>query len=190
MRIHILGASGCGTTTLAAALAPRPGAAHLDTDDYFWESTEPPFQTPRPRGERQRLLARDLDAHAAWVLSGSLCGWGDVFIPRFERVVFLRVPTEVRLARLRERELARFGQAALAPGGAMHENHRAFLDWAAAYDDGDLTMRSLSRHREWLEKLPCPVLRLEGVLAVEAQVERLVALLTTDGAAGDRSDRL
>ncbi len=56
----------------------------------------------------------------------------------------------------------------------MHQNHREFLDWAAAYDAGDLTMRSLARHREWLGKLPCPVLRLQGPLTVEKQVERVI----------------
>jgi adenylate kinase family enzyme len=187
MRIHILGASGCGTTTLGMALAERLGVAHVDTDSYFWEPTRPPFQTPRPRAERQTLLAHELDAHAAWVLSGSLCGWGDVFIPRFDAVVFLRLSTEIRLARLRERELARFGEAALAPGGAMHENHREFLDWAAAYDDGDLSMRSLTRHREWLERLPCPVLRLEGVLDVDEEVGRVVASLAAGRMPEDRS---
>jgi adenylate kinase family enzyme len=190
MRIHILGASGCGTTTLGTALAERLEAPQLDTDDYFWEPSEPPFQTPRPRDERQAQLARDLDAHASWVLSGSLCGWGDVFIPRFDGVVFLRVTTEVRLARLRERELVRFGEAALSPGGAMHENHREFLDWAAAYDDGGLSMRSLARHREWLERLPCPVLRLEGVLAVDEQVERVVASLAAERMPEDPSGSL
>jgi adenylate kinase family enzyme len=185
MRIHILGASGSGTTTLGTALAGRLGAELLDTDDYFWEPTEPPFQRPRPRAKRQQRLARDLDARPSWILSGSLCGWGDVFIPRFEDVVFLRVPTEVRLARLRERELAQFGEAALAPGGAMHENHRTFLDWAAAYDEGDMTMRSLARHHEWLEGLPCPVLRLEGVLETRDAVERVLAWLGVEG--GDSS---
>ena len=190
MRLHILGASGCGTTTLGTALAERLGVVHLDTDDYFWEPSEPPFQAPRARPERQALLARDLDAQASWVLSGSLCGWGDVFIPRFEGVVFLQLSTEVRLARLRERELSHFGEAALAPGGAMHENHREFMDWAAAYDDGDLTMRSLMRHREWLERLPCPVLRFESALAVEEQVERVIASLATRRARRDHSDTL
>lgn len=175
MRLHVLGASGSGTSTLGAALAERLGTIHLDTDDYFWEPTDPPYQDPRPRAERQRLLARDLDAHPGWVLSGSLCGWGDVFMPRFETVVFLRVPTEVRLRRLRERERARFGAAALAPGGAMHENHAAFLAWAAAYDAGGTDMRSLARHVAWLERLACPVVRLEGVLDVAEQVGLVLA---------------
>jgi len=37
------------------------------------------------------------------VLSGSLCGWGDPLIPEFELIVFLVVPTAVRLQRVRAR---------------------------------------------------------------------------------------
>jgi adenylate kinase family enzyme len=43
MRVHIVGASGSGTTTLGKALAARAGCAHLDTDEFFWMPTEPPF---------------------------------------------------------------------------------------------------------------------------------------------------
>jgi adenylate kinase family enzyme len=172
-RIHILGASGSGTTTLGMTLSGRFGYAHLDTDDYFWEPTDPPFQGPRARHERQTMLAAAMDAHPRWVLSGSLCGWGDIFIPRFDLVIFLWVPTEIRCARLRERERHRFGTEALAPGGAMHDAHVAFMNWAAAYDEGGEDMRSRQRHETWLAALPCPCLRLEGLLAVEEQITRL-----------------
>jgi adenylate kinase family enzyme len=105
-RIHIFGASGSGTTTLAAALAAKHGHRHLDTDDFYWFGTDPPFRHVRPVGERLALLRRALADSPSWVLSGSLCGWGDPFIPEFDLVVFLVVPTEVRLARLRAREEA------------------------------------------------------------------------------------
>jgi hypothetical protein len=75
----------------------------------------------------------DLTAHDAWVVSGALCGWGDVAIPRFELVVFLWVPQEVRMERLHLREQARFGERIL-PGGDMYESSQAFLAWAASYD--------------------------------------------------------
>ena len=88
-RIHILGASGSGTTTLGRALAERLQCPHFDTDDYFWLPTDPPYTQQRERTERQQLLMDDLTAHDAWVVSGSLCGWGDVAIPLFELVVFL-----------------------------------------------------------------------------------------------------
>lgn len=35
------------------------------------------------------LLYLELNATPGWVLSGSVAGWGDVFIPRFDMVVFL-----------------------------------------------------------------------------------------------------
>jgi adenylate kinase family enzyme len=175
--IHILGASGSGTSTLGDALARSFGYIHLDTDDYFWEPTEPPFQQTRERQQRQALLGAALDAHPRWVLSGSLCGWGDIFIPRFDLVIFLCVPQEIRMARLKAREQRRFGKAALAPGGGMHAAHMSFLNWAAAYDEGGDDMRSRRRHEQWLASLPCPCIRLEGLLTVEEQVTRLEKVL-------------
>lgn len=172
-RIHIVGASGSGTTTLGTALAERLGAAHLDTDNYFWEPTDPPFQQPREREKRCALLAAAFDTHPRWVLSGSLCCWGDIFIPRFELVIFLLVPTEVRLTRLRDRERQRYGTEALAPGGPMHTTHVAFLKWAAAYDGGDNEIRSRQHHEQWLVRLPCPCLRLEGPLTPTEQLTRV-----------------
>ena len=176
-RIHILGASGSGTTTLGRALSKRFGYVQLDTDDYFWEPTDPPFQCPRDRHERQTLLVAALHAYPRWVLSGSLCGWGDLFIPRFDLVIFLWVPAEVRLARLRERERHRFGTEALTPGGARHDAHIAFINWAAAYDEGGEDMLSRRRHEQWLTALPCSCLRLEGALTIEEQVARVARVL-------------
>ena len=153
-RIHILGASGSGTTTLGSALAACLGCPHLDTDEYFWLPTDPPFQQARSRTDRQALLGAALARHEGWVLSGSLCGWGNLFMPLFDIVVFLWVPPAVRLARLAARERRRFGEAALAPGGAMHAPYTAFMAWAAAYDDGGLELRSRRLHEQWLRSLP------------------------------------
>jgi len=95
-------------------------------------------------------------------------------IPLFELVVFLWVPTDVRIARLRAREISAFGTEALAPGGSMHENHEKFIAWAGDYDSGGLEMRSLSRHQAWLARISCPVVRFDHELAVEFQVARIL----------------
>lgn len=100
-----------------------------------------------------------------------MVSWGDVFIERLDLVVFLTVPTEERMRRLRAREVARYGEAMLAAGGAMHEQHLAFADWAAAYDEGGLDMRSRARHEDWLGKITCPVIRLDGELPTTLQVQ-------------------
>jgi adenylate kinase family enzyme len=169
-RIHIVGASGSGTTSLAAALAARHGHRHLDTDDFFWLPSDPPFQTRRPRDARLTLLRAAVAESRGWVLSGSLCGWGDPLIPDFQLVIFVAVPATARMERLRARELKRHGHAALAPGGKLHEAHVAFLEWAARYDHGDLSERSRMLHDAWLAALPCPVVHLEGDRAIDAQL--------------------
>jgi adenylate kinase family enzyme len=128
--IHILGASGSGTTTLGRALDEHLQCPFFDTDAYFWLPTDPPFTQRRETTLRQQLLMDDLTAHKSWRLSGSLCGWGDVAIPLFEVVVFLWIPQDIRLERLRQREIERYGER-IMPGGDMYEQSQAFLDWAA-----------------------------------------------------------
>ena len=172
-RIHILGASGSGTTTLGRTLAAHLQCPHFDTDNYFWEPTDPPFTTKRETVLRQKLLMNDLTAYDTWVLSGSLCGWGDVAIPLFELVVFLSIPRETRIERLRQRELERFGERIL-PGGDRYEQSQAFLDWAASYEDGDLNIRSKHLHEQWLGTLPCPIVRIEGEYTIEEQIDVLI----------------
>lgn len=161
-RIHLTGASGSGTTTLGRALATLLALPHHDTDDYFWEPTEPPYTAKRDTAERLALMQRLFLPRAGWVLSGSLAGWGDPLIPSFDLVVFLLTATEVRVERLRRREAARYGADAVAAGGGLHAESRAFLDWAAGYESAPADGRSRARHETWLAALPCPVLRLDG----------------------------
>ena len=176
-RIHIVGASGSGTSSLAVEMATRYGHRHLDTDDYFWPQTVPPYREKRPREERLALLRQASRDSKSWVLSGSLCGWGDPLISEFEVVVFLAVPTPVRLARLRVRESERYGQHAIASGGELHGAHMEFLDWAGRYDTGGLEMRSRALHEAWLATVSCPVMELEGDRSAGEQLERIEASL-------------
>jgi adenylate kinase family enzyme len=161
-RIHIMGASGSGVTSLGRAVADALAIPHHDTDDYFWQPTTPPYQKMRERADRLRLMHEVFLPRAGWVLSGSLAGWGDAIIPAFDRVVFLTTPREIRLQRLRIREATRYGADAVASGGWRHKETEEFIEWASHYEDGDRASRSLAKHQAWLAALPCPVLRLDG----------------------------
>ena len=115
--IYLYGPSGAGTTTLGRTLAAELGWRHMDTDDYFWKPTDPPYTVKRPIERRLELMEKELDREAVGtVLSGALDGWGDPLIPRFSLAVRLEVEQSVRLERLRARELAAFGERIL-PGG-------------------------------------------------------------------------
>jgi hypothetical protein len=129
---------------------------------------------------RLAMLEAAFDAATTgWVLSGSLDGWGDPLIPRFEHVVFLSAPTELRLARLAKRERERYGAAGIAPGGAQHAQHLDFMAFAAAYDSGEfpgvLSGRHRARHEAWLAALPVTPIALDGALPTDALVQAVLA---------------
>ena len=52
--IHIYGASGSGTSTLGRNISEKLGYFFMDTDDYFWEQTDPPYTKKRNLSTRIR----------------------------------------------------------------------------------------------------------------------------------------
>lgn len=161
-RIHIMGASGSGVTSLGRATAGALERPHHDSDDYYWLPTAPPYLNKRDVADRLRLMQEMFLERADWVLSGSLDGWGDPIVPYFDLVVCLSTPNALRLERLAAREAKRFGTDAVVPGGWRHQEMTDFIDWASHYEDGTREGRSLERHEAWLARLPCRVLRLDG----------------------------
>lgn len=167
-RIHIFGASGSGTTTLGRALAQHLAIPHFDTDDFYWAADADPYVIKRPISERLRLIEEVFLPRPDWVLSGALESWGGPIIHRFTLAVRLTVPTKERIARLKEREARR---------GPMTPEKQAFIDWAAGYDSGTESGRSLQRHLVFADTLGCPVLTLSGETALTDLVEEVSAVL-------------
>lgn len=170
--IHILGASGSGTTTLGRAISKNFGFTHFDSDDFFWLPTNPPYTAKRKPEERQKLLAEAMAKSGKSVISGSLCGWGDRFIPEFDLVIFIDTPASVRVERLKEREYRHFGSRIL-PGGDMYENHAEFINWAEKYDTSGFEQRSKILHMDWLKNITCPVITVDGSHPIEATLRQI-----------------
>jgi adenylate kinase family enzyme len=176
-RIHILGASGTGTTTLGAALADSLGCIHADADTFYWLPTDPPFTTPRPPEARLALLLSRIKKATSWVFSGSAISWAMPLERLYDLVVFLRLDPVLRMERLRRREIADYG-ARIEPGGDMELASRQFFEWAAAYDSASLEqVRSLATHELWLSKQRCPVQRLDAAAPVKDLVGAVLAKL-------------
>ena len=172
-RIHILGASGSGTTTLAERLCGRLSHAHFDSDDFLWEKK---FTLLKPREERLSSLRARLETAERWILSGAVIDWGNPLIPLFDLVIFVSVPDEVRLERLRRRERERHGES-IQPGHEKHENFLEFMEWASLYEIEGTDVRSRRQQEEWLEQLGCPVLRVENRGSLEEAVDAAAAFL-------------
>jgi adenylate kinase family enzyme len=170
MRVLITGASGSGTTTLGRALAARLGVAFFDADDYYWLPSDLPFRHKREPALRLALLLAGLAKVRSAVLSGSVVHWGAELEESFSAIVFLTLPASIRVARLREREVARFGQV-----------DEDFLEWAAQYEAGGMAGRSLAIHERWLAQRSCPIIRIDGDWSVHERVTRCLAALPSRG---------
>lgn len=162
VRLHIMGASGSGTTTLGAVLAARLGVDHLDSDDFYWMPTDPPYTTAREVGVRVAMLEQQAVPDRGWVLTGSALKWGMSIEPLYQLIVFLRLDPAVRMERIRRREAQRYG-ARIKPGGDMAHKSQAFLEWAESYDAAGPQQRSLAAHEAWLKTQTAPVLRLNSI---------------------------
>ncbi len=53
----------------------------------------------------------------------------------------------------------------------MYENHKEFTEWAAAYDEGNINMRSKTKYDEWQKLLLRPVVLVDGSLPIEINLE-------------------
>lgn len=170
--IHIFGASGSGTTTIAEKVCEHTGYSHFDSDSYFWLPTQAPFTVTRRHEDYTALMDRDLNSSPHWVLSGSVTGWYDELASVFDLVVFVHVPADIRIERLKRREAERYGDAIL-PGNSRHQASAEFIEWASSYDSGSRSGRSLAKHEAWLKTVTCPVLRIEN-LDLDRSVESIL----------------
>ena len=58
--IHIYGASGSGTSTLGRFISEQLGYTFMDTDDYFWLTTNPKYTRKREKTERLQMIKKDI----------------------------------------------------------------------------------------------------------------------------------
>lgn len=173
MRVFVTGANGVGKTTTARLLANALHCSAFDLDDLVYEPSDPPFQVMRPVQARVDLAQALFLAKADWVLSGNGLGWNAPLLRWFDRVVLLTLADrQAQRDRLLCRERARFGER-LEPGGDMHATHTEFMARVARLDGDAAAPRD--RHRDWLTKVPCPVIRVD---AGQAQAQVVTEVLT------------
>ena len=170
----MFGAAGSGTTTTASAVANLLNFTHVDVDSYSWTDTEIPKSGRIPHTERIPALQQAISACDGFVMSGSICGWGDILIPQFDFAVFMTASTDVRLKRLQKREHGQFG-VRIAEGGDMFTQYKWFIDYASSYDTGSPPDRCRKLHEQWIESLPCPVLRIDGTRSIDDLAAEIMA---------------
>lgn len=186
MKIHLLGPSGSGTSTLGQALAHSLGCYFVDADSLFWLVSDPPFTHKRPFDERRELLLSTISPHQHWVLSGSVLGWGDSVRELADLLIYKYLEPKIRIPRLLAREYARHGRR-IQEGGDMEESHQAFISWAQGYETGGMEQRSRSSEQAWLKGLESKTILLEGARSTVDELDLVHEELVTRGLCSART---
>jgi adenylate kinase family enzyme len=166
MKIHIFGASGSGVSTLGEKLSGHLQIPYFDTDFYYWEKSDPPFTVRRNPKVRNEMIISDMRPHESWILGGSVISWGDRLFPLFDLAVFLWIPPEIRIERLKKRELERYGHV-IFTDPARNQQYLDFIDWASGYDSESLAGRTIASHEKWISSIDIPVLQIRADITIE-----------------------
>lgn len=182
----IFGATGTGKTTLAYEFAKRTGFEHIDSDDYYWKKTNPPFQEKIPLTERNEKLKIDFHKYENVVVSGSMISWGEEWKTAFDLAVFMILENTKRLERLKKRENERYGEKLLTDK-KIQKISMEYLDWANQYENLNFDGTTIKIHTNWIEQIECKVLTLNGECEPNQNVEKILTEIKTTGNNGYNS---
>lgn len=190
--IAIFGLNGSGKSTLTCALAKEIDFFEIDMEDYYFpEQMESrkraldkniimvpdhidgirslPFSNPRTKNEVQSAVFKDIKRHSKFIISGVTMNWSDEILTHIDIAFWVQAPLEERLKRIQDREEKRFGTRVLDGGDMFNQQ----LEFRKVVENRDI--KTIEEHAN---KLSCPVIVIDGTLAVAHNLEKIMENLT------------
>lgn len=128
-RIMVIGGPGAGKSTLAQALGQATGLPVVHLDQHFLR----PGWRPTPMLE-MNALAIEAAQRPAWILDGNYADSWAFRAARADLVIFVDLPTRLRMRRLTWRTLRHYGRSRPELGPGLPERFDAeFRAYARAY---------------------------------------------------------
>ena len=175
MGILICGLNGTGKSTLGRILADRLGYEFIDNEDLFFPKADPSyaFSGPRSKEEVIRLLEERISGNNRFIFAAVRGNYGGKLIASLDHIVLMEVPKPIRSRRVRDRSYQKFGDRIL-PGGDLYDQESSWFSLTDSRPETYVTA--------WLETVDCPVIRIDGTLPVEENVNYLVSVLSEEDA--------
>jgi adenylate kinase family enzyme len=150
MRVAIIGNSGSGKSSLAAALAAVGGVPCLDLDTVAWEPNQP--AVPRDEALAQEDVHKFCRSSEGWIVEGCYATLVGAVLEHAPKLVFLNPGLEACLANCRSRPWERHKYASKQE----QDGNLAFLlSWVSEYYTRTGPM-SFVAHAECFKSYPGP----------------------------------
>lgn len=114
------------------------------------------------------MLASIVNNDNDFVLASVTGRFGDEFISHLKSAIYIEVPREIRLKRVYERSYALFGEKC-REGGVFYEHVKSFHEFCELRDEKTV--------EHWLSTVSCPIVRVDGTLPIDDNVELIVQKL-------------
>jgi adenylate kinase family enzyme len=86
-RVHVVGTSGSGKTTVAGAIADKLGIGHIELDAIYWQ----PGWTELPKDEFKQRVKEDTE-NGDWTIDGNYSAVREIIWERVDTIVWLDIP--------------------------------------------------------------------------------------------------
>ena len=169
-KIIVCGGNGAGKSTLGRVLADRLSCKFADIEGYYFPepAADYPYETVRTRDEVRALLLADLRTYDNLVLASVKGDFGAEVEALLTAAVFVSVPKELRMKRVRDRSFSKFGGRML-PGGDLYERECQFFDLVSQRPELD--------GADWLETASLPALEVDGTRPADDNAEVILRWL-------------
>ena len=170
-KIIICGGNGAGKSTLGKALAEKNGWVFRDIEDYYFPKTcaEYAYAVSRTEEEVAKLLYEDLKKYDNLILASVRGNYSKEIETMFTCAVYVSVPKEIRMKRVRERSYKKFGDRMLE-GGDLYEKEKSFFDMIEKRSDKTVT--------DWLDTMNIPVIVVDGTRTIEDSVAEIIGKIS------------
>ena len=127
------------------------------------------FSSPRSEEEVIRLLEERISENNRFIFASVRGNYSCRLIASLDRIILIEVPKQIRSQRVRDRSYQKFGNRIL-PGGDLYDRENKWFSLTETRPETYVT--------DWLETINCPLIRIDGTLPVEENVDYLVSVLS------------
>lgn len=170
MGILLCGLNGVGKSSIGRILAKRMSYQFIDNEDLYFPKNDKlyMFSNPRSKEEVIHILEEKISKEDKFIFAAVKGNYGEKFLAQIDYVILVEVPKKIRMDRVKMRSAQKFGDRILADGD-LAEKENAWFSLVNSRPENYVT--------EWLEMVKCPIIRIDGTLPIEENVDYLLSIL-------------